>query len=450
MDSVLIASITILLALIPVGISLWKGKLDFFSPASIFAFGFSASYGMKASLLSLDSPIWITYADKTHDLSFLGAGFVIVCGALLAFYVGYYGAPLPSIAFPRLSLSRFDAKVIRNLSNLFVILGVLSVSMLMYLIRIDLTRLFNIEFWSETRTAAMLAWETNALLFQFPVWIGFFALVSIHSTSHLLKLQGERPSKRPSVWLPVVAPALVLAALGSRAMLLAFFLSLFLYRHYYVKRIGTVMQVTLLMVIVLLGAYFGIIQKIDQTIGKAALELPFPTNVFFRLSSSYEQFETFLATVKVAPPLQWGSTFFEDLFYTYIPRAIWPEKPRAFGFLRAQNVVFLHYWEGSRATTYPIGVVGELYLNFGYVGIFGGLLFLGALLRTIGRLAERESSLYPAIFVIMVATFLAPHRTFGTQLLALMLCLVFCGSALVLSVIVKAVRDSVAGGSRPA
>jgi oligosaccharide repeat unit polymerase len=425
MDSVFILVVSAILAAVPLGFSLVKGKLDLFSPPAIFGFGFTASYGLKAFLMTRDSNIWITYPDKTTDLSFFMGSFLVSCGGLIAFYCGYY-APriIPRKAFPDFSFSDINHQVNRLLSNILVGLGLVSIALLLYFIRFDIRGLITIEFASVVRYAAMEAWDEYPMLFHIPIWIGFFTLMSVHSTLFLAngKLQGAQKIQLICI---IATSSLVLVALGSRALLLTLVLSLLIYRHYYVKRIGVIPQMVALLLLVILGGYFGVIQKIDSQIGLTAIELEFPDNILYRLSSSYEQFEVFLNVVSINPPLDWGGTIFEDICYTYIPRAIWPDKPLDFGFVRAQNVVFWDYWQMSRATTYPIGVLGELFFNFGYAGIFIGMLFLGALLNRMWECSKELSSPYPAIFSVFLASFLAPHRTFGTVLMTVMLYFVF-------------------------
>lgn len=61
-----------------------------------------------------------------------------------------------------------------------------------------------------------------------------------------------------------------------------------------------------------------------------------------------------------------------------VPRTLWPEKPVIrFGIILSSEVF---QSEGAR-TGVPPGFVGELYLNFGYPGVFSGMLLLGLLLR---------------------------------------------------------------------
>ncbi|MFW6012085.1 MAG: O-antigen polymerase [bacterium] len=61
-----------------------------------------------------------------------------------------------------------------------------------------------------------------------------------------------------------------------------------------------------------------------------------------------------------------------------IPRTVWPEKPVIrVGVTLGEDV----FEKGRRTSGVPPGFIGELYLNFGYLGVFGGMLALGMVLR---------------------------------------------------------------------
>lgn len=67
----------------------------------------------------------------------------------------------------------------------------------------------------------------------------------------------------------------------------------------------------------------------------------------------------------------WGRSYYRLLF-TPIPRRIWPGKPE-----NTQRVFarVLDPALGDTGTTIPAGIVGDLYINFGYAGVAGMLVF---------------------------------------------------------------------------
>ncbi|WP_412063077.1 O-antigen polymerase [Rubrivirga sp. IMCC45206] len=72
---------------------------------------------------------------------------------------------------------------------------------------------------------------------------------------------------------------------------------------------------------------------------------------------------------------QYGQTYFTWVT-TPIPRSMWPEKPT----LGSGPIIGPRIF-GTSGSGVPPGLVGELYLNFGYIGIVFGAFVMGALLR---------------------------------------------------------------------
>jgi hypothetical protein len=422
-----IAIISIVVALIPFVVSAIRGRPDFFSPLSIFAFGYSAGYGLKAWLMTLDPRLYVTYPEKTQDLSLVLPIAALTWAALLTLYAGYYLAQDRwSWLLPAYNFSERELRVAKTVALVSVGLGLLSMIALVVLTGVS-NWFSSIEFAEDIRATMMLAWAEHPMLYHFPLWTGFFGLAAIHAHVTLRRFETTTPTaQRRSSFIVVTVGICVisLALLGSRALLLSFVLSLFLYRHYYYRRIRPWTQALLLLTLVLVGGYFGIIQKL-QGAGRTAMELPFPFNIAYRLSSSYEQFENLVNIINLNPPLEWGRTFVEDVFVPFIPRVLWPNKPLVYGFLRAQNYLFEDYWYQSTDTTYPIGILGELYLNFGMTGIFGGMFGVGVFLARIRALSANPSSPYATILCVLGATFLSPQRFFGTILLSVCLYLFF-------------------------
>jgi hypothetical protein len=100
------------------------------------------------------------------------------------------------------------------------------------------------------------------------------------------------------------------------------------------------------------------------------------------LSLTFDMEVLFEQTLMNAPGLEYGSSWFEDIVYTYVPRALFPDKPIVYGTTRTQAEVAPEITGGVMLTgTFPIGVWGEAYLNFGYIGIFVTLFVLGAMLK---------------------------------------------------------------------
>ena len=105
-------------------------------------------------------------------------------------------------------------------------------------------------------------------------------------------------------------------------------------------------------------------------------------------------------TPRVAP-FQYGRTL--GLFFVaFVPRIIWPEKPT----INIGRYITDAYGSGPEiATSTAPTQLGELFMNFGYAGIIGGMLLYGLILRVAHELLLRESPTTPALFVAVVVLY---------------------------------------------
>lgn len=126
---------------------------------------------------------------------------------------------------------------------------------------------------------------------------------------------------------------------------------------------------------------------------------------------------------------QWGYTYVGAVA-AFIPRAVWPDKPRGPGSLYAQQFL----GEDVEGTAVPIGPVAEAYWNFHVPGVIVLFLIYGILLRKIFELltANRRHGMIIAGFVLFVSQFgvstdqlVASQQTFLVFVLLLAIIYVF-------------------------
>ncbi len=77
---------------------------------------------------------------------------------------------------------------------------------------------------------------------------------------------------------------------------------------------------------------------------------------------------------------QHGKTL-EDLLYFYVPRALWPDKPESYSMTFGRE--FLSSTPDAGESFFTPSLPGELYLNFGAIGLLAGGFLTGILLREI-------------------------------------------------------------------
>lgn len=95
-----------------------------------------------------------------------------------------------------------------------------------------------------------------------------------------------------------------------------------------------------------------------------------------------DSFAIALDAVRKGHPLLMGRSFI-DLFTWYIPRWLWPGKPVSFAIRFGQEFMFNS--PGAGEVFYSPSLPGELYLDFGLLGLPIGGILVGWLLRYISR-----------------------------------------------------------------
>jgi oligosaccharide repeat unit polymerase len=141
---------------------------------------------------------------------------------------------------------------------------------------------------------------------------------------------------------------------------------------------------------------------------------------------------------------QYGRTFL-TAFLAPIPRVVWSEKPT----VRADNLVaqeILGLQRQNRPGA-PPGIVGELYLNWSWPGVVGGMFLLGRFLRWLWEWHLRNQSDFAVAAFAVIVTHVALRLPAGDfvgsflptmQGLSILLFLKFAGSSVGPKVIARA------------
>lgn len=90
-------------------------------------------------------------------------------------------------------------------------------------------------------------------------------------------------------------------------------------------------------------------------------------------------------------PYQWGYNYFVQVVNP-IPRFLWPGKPTLDSGILMAQVKGMVNKEGEVYLTNSPGLIGEMYLNLGILGVFTLSLFGGWLTRAWDRMGERHAS----------------------------------------------------------
>lgn len=82
---------------------------------------------------------------------------------------------------------------------------------------------------------------------------------------------------------------------------------------------------------------------------------------------------------------RFGKSWFEDIVFGAIPRSLFPSKPTIFGAVGLQQAYFPGSFpeHGVPTATYPLGIFGEAFVNFGAIGVVLTLFGVGGFVRAV-------------------------------------------------------------------
>jgi hypothetical protein len=91
-------------------------------------------------------------------------------------------------------------------------------------------------------------------------------------------------------------------------------------------------------------------------------------------------------------PYQYGETY-SYFLVAFIPRVLWPDKPvagNANGFYAVTYGITTE--EGAKVTTFGVSILGEAFINFGWPGVVGLMLFQGLIISLLERVFGGQAS----------------------------------------------------------
>jgi len=109
--------------------------------------------------------------------------------------------------------------------------------------------------------------------------------------------------------------------------------------------------------------------------------------------------------------LYYGSTYLEDVIYSWLPRSVFPSKPQRYGIVVIQDKLAPELQDNEGAT-FPPGMLVEAYANFGYVGLFLIPALIGIFSHAIYFKIYRENAYWIVLLSFLFANF-ASFRGFG-------------------------------------
>jgi hypothetical protein len=113
-----------------------------------------------------------------------------------------------------------------------------------------------------------------------------------------------------------------------------------------------------------------------------------------------------------------GATYLQDIFYSWVPRAIFQSKPERYGIVVIQDRLAPELLANVGAT-FPPGILVESFANFGYIGLFVIPLLIGIFCQSL-YLRFYNNDAYWIVLLSFLFSNLASFRGFGGFIALLM------------------------------
>lgn len=166
------------------------------------------------------------------------------------------------------------------------------------------------------------------------------------------------------IWLAVTgAVGLVLTVLYSRQLFLQGVVVMLVVSHFRTLWFSRKAIVAAGLVVLVAGGFLGL---------RLRERHPSPFQAFAFLGHTFDSFEFLSSALERLSPVGslGGQSIIEDVAFTYLPRAVFPEKPDVFGVVRLQGLVAPALADYSvKRATFPPGFLVEAYANLGVVGL---------------------------------------------------------------------------------
>ncbi len=380
----LLQGMLLLFLLSPFIADLIRGSFDIFELRNMFCLGYflqfvvSTWYSQNIEYRYVSESFFNVYLSRSLTLALVG---------LLSYYAGYY-MPLASMAVSHLRPLATCWRT-ADLPKIVAVFVIVAFSSWIFLMRqigglyFVLTHLYNITELVEGMT------------FLFSITVGAFYAAVV-----LCELQGQRSGSRNYKLTAGCLAVVNLAVLLTRGYKFPFAIVALVFwvpRHYLangIRRSAKLWKILISIGVLTLVPYYQMFRGggstklgIDSLL---ALDVNW-TNALPLILRRYYGIEVFgliLSKVGNGVPHAMGSSLL--LFFTgSVPRALWPGKPLGPG-LYVTDLFFDNPFAVMTGT--EPSIPGELYWNFGVVGVVVGMALLGALCRAVYVFLKRNQN----------------------------------------------------------
>lgn len=202
--------------------------------------------------------------------------------------------------------------------------------------------------------------------------------------------------------------AILYLVTSSKWMVFSIVMSMFLSYHYLRRRMSPLLLLSILFIFAAMWPAFYAYQDIqgDFSMWWTSIQRKADQGWFtLVLGRSYgmDSFLLILSQVRGWQDLRLGSTL-ADALYFFVPRQLWDAKPVSFS--RQFAVEFLGHTKIAESGFASPSLIGELYLNWHFVGVVGGMFLVGVLQR-VSYFFVRRNQHDPSAVLLYAMTMLA-------------------------------------------
>lgn len=301
-----------------------------------------------------------------HDLSYLVAPLAVVVAGMCCFVLGFIsdigsilGQELPQFQ------STWDIGRARRVILLYLIVGIAIYTIFLIRVGIPVT----IETLSTKRSFEGTAYVRWGVLFL------IFASI-LTFTNRLLDGRSIRSPRALPMWTIIGFAATYPIYTSNRGLLLTFLLAMAVIYHYFYRRIPLVALGGIAFVFMTIAGILLGLRKISRNPVELADYLSISTIFESVLGANYGGITLLSHIVHRVPkdlPLMYGTSMLDWIFFP-LPSMLGFEHPGSIGSMLAAEVY-------GRPNGTPPTLIGELYLNYWFVGVLIGMMIFGIVAR---------------------------------------------------------------------
>jgi oligosaccharide repeat unit polymerase len=370
--------------LVILGIFWLKRNFDPFEPINFVAVTVFIGVVLRTLyIVTVDDDLTRDFLLLGKDISVLIPGILAINVSMLFLLLGYSTNPrgFPILRFSIMRKDEWSARRLRWLS--IIILAIAAASIMSYMQAMGITITAIEDLTKKRRLVIELAQQYQYAALGYQIWGASLLSYLLYFMVSIMAVGKKRRKHLAFVTIFVGLAAFLLPLISSSRTEIALALANCIVIWHYMRRkislkaIATIMTV-LLLLIVFLGALRAVSQgKFDDLTGFLNAGTVVEQLLLNRNWLDVAKTAHIIDEVPGTMDFQYGQTMITWLFAP-VPRQVWISKPAV---RIGPELGYLIFDTGRLKTGVPPGIIGELYLNFGYFGIAVGMLIFGYWLK---------------------------------------------------------------------